>query len=665
MQQRIFRFLFCAFVVFLTGCASAPKHPSLSVGSLKPLVPVRSYVADTQSAGGHQISPDGKKLLWFARVGLGPGVYLKDLESGLTRLIYKGGAWPTWAADSASVYLTASRGGDENTQVYRLDLNDATGAIKNITPFANRRATIQNTVEGSGDLLIQSNHRDPKFFDLYYFNQAQATLAQVAENPGDVFYWATDRQGRLFGRARKVKDDLVFEQRIVSNGDTTWQRRFSWSYFESVVPLDLDTEGQFLWALSNRGRDKQALVKLNMSNGEEAVVFEDGRVDVTEASINRKTNLPLFATIDPGYQEQKFFDNAASKMMEKMMINGTNDGAGLLSLKPSSFSLSSVSSDGMLMTGLVMTATGGANVLVDLNANKVTVIADSLRGRIHAQSGLPTQTPISFKSRDGLTIHGYLTLPVGVAPKKLPTVLFVHGGPWHRDTWGSEPQAMFLANRGYAVLQVNYRGSTGYGRDFRDKAIGEFAKKMQDDLNDGVDWLIAQGTADAEKIAIAGASYGGYAALVGLTFTPDKFACGIDFIGPTDLARLLETTPPYWETYLAFWYKFTGDPKDPKQRETLNERSPFYKVAEMKKPVLIVHSVNDARVKLEQSERMVAALQKAGKSVEYVRLSGDGHGNLRWSNSLALYRKSEDFLSRCLGGASRGFDLFQLASWAL
>jgi dipeptidyl aminopeptidase/acylaminoacyl peptidase len=520
-------------------------------------------------------------------------------------------------------------------------------------------------VEGSGDLLIQSNHRDPKFFDLYYFNQAQTKLTRVAENTGDVFYWATDRQGRLFGRARTVKDDLVFEQRIVSNGDTTWQKRFSWSYFETVVPLELDQEGQFLWALSNRGRDKQALVKLNMNNGEEIVVFADDRVDVAEASINIKTNLPLFATIDPGYQEQKFFDNAVSKAMEKMMTSSNNGTSAPLSAKPSSFSLSSMSSDGMLMTGLVRTANGGANVLIDLNANKVTVLADLLRSRIHAQSELPLQQPISFKSRDGLTIHGYLTLPVGVAPKKLPTVLFVHGGPWARDTWGGDQQVIFLANRGYAVLQVNYRGSTGYGRDFRDKAMGEFAKKMQDDLNDGVDWLIAQGTADAEKVAIAGASYGGYAALVGLTFTPDKFACGIDFIGPTDLARLLETTPPYWEKYLAFWYKFTGDPKDPVQREILNQRSPFYKAAEMKKPVLIVHSVNDARVKLEQSERMVDALRKAGKSVDYVRLSGDGHGDLRWSNNMVLYRKTEDFLSRCLGGASRGFDFFQLASWAL
>jgi dipeptidyl aminopeptidase/acylaminoacyl peptidase len=645
--------MFCLFV-FLVGCASAPRHPSLSKTSLAPLVPVRSYVADTASAGGHQISPDGKKLLWIARSGLGPGIYVKDLATNSERLVYKGGAWPTWAADGSCLYLTASRGGDENNHVYRLDLQGDVATLVDITPFGGRRATIQNTIEDSADLLIESNRRDAKYFDLYYFDQKQIKLTLIAENPGDVFYWATDRKGQLFGRARKVNDDLVFEQRVMNNGETLWQKRFTWSYFETVEPLELDRDGKFLWGLSNRGRDKLALVKIDLSNGKESVFFEDARVDVSKAFISKKTFQPMMATVDPGYQELKFFDHSFATVMQK-----------LLAEKPSSFSLSSVSLDGALMTGVVTDEKGGRNVLLDMTTEQVTVLAELGRSRIYAQSPLPLQKPISFQSRDGLTIHGYLTLPIGVVPKKLPTVLFVHGGPWYRDTWGSEPQAMFLANRGYAVLQVNYRGSTGYGKSFRDKGMGEFARKMQDDLNDGVDWLIAQGTADPEKIAIAGASYGGYAAMVGLTFTPDKFACGIDFIGPTDLARFLETTPSYWESYLAFWYKFTGDPKDAKQREMLNERSPLYKAAALKSPVLIVHSVNDARVKLEQAELMVNALVKAGKSVEFVRLAGDGHTGLRWSNNLTLYRKTEDFLSRCLGGSSRGFDLYQLGSWAL
>jgi dipeptidyl aminopeptidase/acylaminoacyl peptidase len=641
-------------VVLLSGCASAPLHPSLSKLSLAPLVPVRSYVADTASAGGHQISPDGKKLLWFARTGLGPGIYVKDLATNSSRLVNRGGAWPTWAADSSSLYLTGARGGDENTQVYRIDLSHSAAAVVNITPFPGRRATIQNTVEDSADLVIESNRRDAKYFDLYYYDQKNAKLDLIAENPGDVFYWATDRKGNLFGRARKVKDDLVFEQKVVKDGETSWQMRFSWSYFETVEPLELDRDGKLLWALSNRGRDKLALVNIDINNGNESVFFEDSRVDISKAIISKKTFRPLMATLDPDYQELKFFDPSFGALMQKLLVE-----------KSSSFSLSSVSFDGMLMTGVITNDRGGSNVLIDLKAERVTVLADLSRTRINSQSALSKQTPISFQSRDGLMIHGYLTLPVGIAPKKLPTVLFVHGGPWYRDTWGSEPQTMFLANRGYAVLQVNYRGSTGYGKIFRDKAMGEFARKMQDDLIDGVDWLIAQGIADPEKVAIAGASYGGYAALVGLTFTPDKFACGIDFIGPTDLARLLETTPPYWESYLAFWHKFTGDPKDATQRLMLNDRSPLYRAAAVKSPVLIVHSVNDARVKVEQAELMVNALRKAGKPVEFVKLAGDGHAGLRWSNSLKLYRKTEDFLSRCLGGASRGFDFFQLGSWAL
>ena len=270
-------------------------------------------------------------------------------------------------------------------------------------------------------------------------------------------------------------------------------------------------------------------------------------------------------------------------------------------------------------------------------------------------------------SRDGLQIHGYLTLPAGVEPKNLPMVLYVHGGPWARDRWGNEGQGrntQMMANRGYAVLQVNYRGSSGYGRAFQDKAIGEFAGKMHDDLIDGVNWAVKSGVADPAKVAIYGASYGGYAAMLGATITPEVFACAVNVVGVTSLGRLLETVPPYWELGLPWWYRFVGDPAKPVDRAIMDAKSPLFHAAKATKPILILHGVNDPRVKLEQSELMVAALQKAGKQVDFVTVKGDGHGNFKWNNNMTLFRKTEDFLAKCLGGRSSGFDYYQLGAWA-
>jgi dipeptidyl aminopeptidase/acylaminoacyl peptidase len=247
-------------------------------------------------------------------------------------------------------------------------------------------------------------------------------------------------------------------------------------------------------------------------------------------------------------------------------------------------------------------------------------------------------------------------------------VLLVHGGPMARDRWTSGGPSrslqQFFANRGYAVLQVNYRGSSGYGKAFMERAVGEFAAKMHDDLIDGVNWAVASGLADAKKVAIYGASYGGYAALVGATFTPETFACAVDVVGVSDLGRFMETVPPYWDLGMAWWKRYVGDPADPAQRRVMDAKSPLYRAAAAGVPLLIMHGVNDPRVRLEQSEKMVAALRLAGKPVDYYTFKGDGHGNQKWNNNLTLYRKSEDFLAQCLGGRSKGLDYYELGSWA-
>lgn len=261
---------------------------------------------------------------------------------------------------------------------------------------------------------------------------------------------------------------------------------------------------------------------------------------------------------------------------------------------------------------------------------------------------LASMQPISYQARDGLTIHGYLTTPVGIPAQNLPTVLVVHGGPWVRDTWGYDPEAQWLANRGYAVLQVNYRGSTGYGKDFLNAANRQWAAAMHDDLIDAVNWLVEQGIADPKKVAIMGGSYGGYATLVGLTFTPDVFAVGVDIVGPSNLMTLLQSIPPYWAPLLANMYHRIGNLET--EEEFLKSRSPLFFVDRIQKPLLIGQGANDPRVKQAESEQIVEAMKKAGKPVEYVLYTDEGHGFARPENRLHFYAIAEEFLSKYLGG---------------
>jgi dipeptidyl aminopeptidase/acylaminoacyl peptidase len=263
--------------------------------------------------------------------------------------------------------------------------------------------------------------------------------------------------------------------------------------------------------------------------------------------------------------------------------------------------------------------------------------------------------PISFKSRDNLNIHGYLTVPKGTSGENLPMVLLVHGGPWNRDRWGYNPMVQFLANRGYAVLQINFRGSSGYGHNFLEAGADEWAGKMHNDLIDGVRWAIDEGVANPEKIAIMGSSYGGYAALVGLAFTPERFACGVDVFGPSNLVTLLESSPKYWKFGMSMMYRHIGNPNNPEDRRTMEAKSPLFHVDKITKPLLIVQGGKDVRVTVKESEQIVAAVRKAGKDVKYIFFDNEGHGIRSWSNMLHYLSKLESFLAKHLGGRKSFF----------
>jgi dipeptidyl aminopeptidase/acylaminoacyl peptidase len=634
----------------LGGCAIAPTHPSLKTAALPEMLTLSSMVADRQSKGGFSVSPDGKKLAWIGVKDISPAIWVKTIGLDDDKAFaWRSGRYYRWSADSQFIAVVADQGGDENAHIYVGKVQGSSTDLVDMTAFEKTNSHILRAVDGGAQLVITSNRRDKKVFDLYTLNLASGKLELMATNPGHVPYWGVDRSGKL--RARVLFEGEKSHLQIPDAVDlSSWKTTATWSRFDSMSAVDFTEDGKTAWALSNRGRDKMALVKLDLATGAESVVYETPEVDVDHAMISRKSQQPLLVHSMPDFPQLEVYDPAMKARF-----------AALAAGKPANINVTSMDDAESTYTVSVATDKGSKSYLIAGAGEPQLVGENSLS---HLAGTLSPAEPITFKSRDGLDIHGYLTLPAGVEAMHLPMVLYVHGGPWARDRWGSDKSAQMLANRGYAVLKVNYRGSSGYGRAFQEKAIGEFAGKMHDDLIDGVNWAVKTGVADPAKVAIVGASYGGYAAMVGATMTPDVFACSVNYVGVTSLARLLETAQPYWELGLPWWYRFVGDPSKPADRAIMDAKSPLFHAAKASQPILIMHGVNDPRVKLEQSELMVAALKQAGKQVDFVTFQGDGHGNFKWSNNLTMFRKTEDFLASCLGGRSNGFDYYQLVSWA-
>lgn len=650
MRFKLFSWLTC--LVVLSGCASGPSHPSLAGSGLPELVPVRDFVASRQSTGGYRVSPDGRRIAWFGTDGVVPAVWVKSIDGDDAKAFRIRARSIRFSADSRWLGITADPTGDENTRIYAGPVEGPGTELRELMPAPRSVAHFMDSVEESSDFIATSNQRDKKVFDLYRVDPAGGAPVLLATNPGHVAWWGVDRAGRLLARALVQGDQGILERPGTAAG--SWTEVVRWSRWDTLRIFGLHDDGRKAWALSNRGRDKLALVRLDLATGAEELVFASPDVDLDSVTLSRATQQPLVVNYMPGHPAREVFDPALAARL-----------AALAGPQPVDVHVTSADRSDRVLTVALATDRGTRSYLLRegrepqlLGENRLSLIADALA----------LTEPIRYTARDGLSIHGYLTLPVGVAPRRLPLVLLVHGGPWARDRWGdasaSRAMQQFLVNRGYAVLQVNYRGSSGYGRAHMEKARGEFAGRMHDDLIDGVRWAVERGVADPERVAIYGASYGGYSALVGATFTPEVFACAVDVVGVSHLALFLEKVPPYWEMGIIGWHRYIGDPARPEDRRAMDAKSPLFKVGPRTSPLLIMHGVNDVRVKLEQSELMVQALREAGRPVDYVAFQGDGHGNQRWPNNLTMYRKTEDFLAQCLGGRTSGFDYYQLGAWA-
>lgn len=590
-----------------------------------------------------QISPDGKYLAYIAPDNDVLNVWVRTIgqkdDHVVTNDRERGIRFYNWAYNNKDLVYIQDKGGDENWHVYAVDF--ASKKERDLTPHAGVRAQNMMTDPNfPNDMLVELNKDDPKLHDVYRIDLAKNTLTKEAANPGDIVGWFTDTKFQLRG-ALAQSPDGGFQLRIRDHLDSEWRTLVTWKSEDALSsqPIGFTPDNKAIYATSSTGANTGRLVQISMTDGTEKVLASNPDVDAGDVLIHpTKYNVQAVA-FTKDRTEWTVLDDTVKKDFE-----------AIKKLHAGDFYV--INRDLVDKNWLVSFVTDNGPVYY------YTYNRDSAKGELlftHRPKlekyKLAEMKPVSISSRDGLTLHSYLTLPVGVEPKNLPAVLLVHGGPWARDVWGLNSNAQWLANRGYAVLQVNFRGSTGFGKSFTNAADREWGGKMHDDLIDAVNWLIKEGYADKSKIAIYGGSYGGYATLVGLTFTPDVFACGVDIVGPSNLITFMNTIPPYWEPMRPLFEKRIGGTTE---AEFLKSRSPLFLVDKIKKPLLIAQGANDPRVKQAESDQIVEALKKANIPVQYEVYEDEGHGFAKPENQLDFYAKAEKFLTQHLGGRHEG-----------
>jgi len=622
----------------LAAAAALTTMPN-ATADLPPLVPMRDFFRNPESSA-YKLSPDGKHLAflkpWEKRmnihiVAIGqPVADAKRITSAKERDI----AGYNWANNSRLVYIQDT-GGDEN---FRLFATDADGDnAKDLTPFSEVQVRIVDDLEDDPEhMIIEMNRRDKRIFDAFRINIVSGEMKMIVENPGNYSSYTTDHNGKL--RVVTATDGVETSLLYRKTEDDPFVTLLTTNFKNSLEPLIFTYDNQKLYASSNIGRDKSAVIVWDfITKKEEKIIFEHPEVDVSRLVSSDRQKKITGVVYMTAKREYHFFDESRKKMQE------------FLESKLSGLEVSIADSSKDETKYLVRTYSDrslGAYYYYEPTTEKLDKIAD-ISPWINPDN-LATMKPVTYQARDDFKIHGYLTLPVGVEAKKLPVIVHVHGGPWARDHWGFDPSVQFLANRGYAVLQMNFRGSTGYGRKFWEASFKQWGKSMQDDVTDGVRWLIAQGIADPERIGIYGASYGGYATLAGLVYTPDLYSCGVDYVGVSNLLTFMDGIPPYWEQYRQMMYEMVGNPDT--EQELMRAASPVFHVDKIKAPLFIAQGANDPRVVKSESDQMVEALRKRGIEVPYMVKDNEGHGFRNEENRFEFNRAMEQFLAKHLGG---------------
>lgn len=636
MRNLILSFLISAAFI---GCA----HTSLKTGDVSSTVekiPLEDFFRNSE-VDNYQISPDGKQVSFLRayknRMNIhvypvGRPEEVKRLTSVTDRDIRE----YFWKGNGTIVYLK-DRGGDENYHIYTVDLKN--GRNRDLTPYSGVRAEIVDELEeaSSTDILARLNRRDKRIFDVYRINVVTGESKLVLQNPGSWVSFLADHNGVICVAIATDGVEHVYFYR--ESGDTDFKKVFSTDFKTNIVPQLFTTDNRYVYTTSDRGRDLQALVKIDFSTGKELeTVYSHPKVDIEGVYYSKKEKKLVAAMFTTWRDERHFFNKRFENIFESMEDKMPNMALHIVS--------SNDDEDNFVVLAY-SDVDRGSYYLYSSKDNSLSLLG--IKTPWLKDESLAKMSPVKYKSRDGLTINGYLTLPPGREARNLPVVVNPHGGPWSRDVWGFDPEVQFLANRGYAVLQLNFRGSTGYGRKFWEASFKEWGKSMQDDITDGIKWLVKKKIADPKRICIYGGSYGGYATLAGLAFTPELYACGIDYVGISSLFTLFNSMPPYWEPYRKMMYEMIGDPE--KDKEMLTKISPLFSADKIKVPLLVAQGANDPRVNKQESDQIVTALKKRDVPVKYIVKNNEGHGFKNEENRMDFYRAMESFLAEYLDQA--------------
>jgi dipeptidyl aminopeptidase/acylaminoacyl peptidase len=666
-MKRISRLLLAAIAALTLNGGIAVAAGNSQV----PLIPRTALFGNPVRAQA-RLSPDGHYMSFLApkngvlNVWLAPFGRL-DAAKPITDDRKRGIRQHYWADDGRHVLFLQDEGGDENWRVYSVDVQ--TQKQVDLTPLEKVRAEIVGLSHERPDVaLIALNDRTPEYHDLYEINIASGERKLVERNDREFAGYLEDLQLRPRLAVKTLEDG---GGEIYRNTGKGWESLLKYGRDDSLTtrPLVVEEGGTTALMLSSIGRDKAALVRVDLNSGKQTIVGQSDQADVSDVWLDPKTRKP-----------QAFAVEYLTTQIDPLIPAVAHDVDKLKAALGPQFEIVSRTLDDTRWVVAVDDPTHVVtSYLYERGSGKVTKLFDH-RPELAGAPLRPMQ-PLELRARDGLPLVAYLTLPPGngtsakadstaadtdtsaslstdrtVNPNPnrpaspLPLVLDVHGGPWARDSYGFNGEHQWLANRGYAVLSVNYRGSTGFGKKFINAGDHEWARNMHNDLLDAVDWAIKEKIAQPDKIAIYGGSYGGYATLVGLTFTPDRFACGVDIVGPSNLFTLLNSIPPYWKSFFEDMVRRIGDPRTPEGRELLKQRSPLTLADKISKPLLIAQGANDPRVKRAEADQIVEAMKARHLPVTYVLYPDEGHGFARPQNRISFYAVAEGFLSKCLGG---------------
>jgi dipeptidyl aminopeptidase/acylaminoacyl peptidase len=625
------RVIWLTIILYLLTFGCAPKE------EVPRLIPMEDFFRNPEKAA-FSLSPDGAYMAWVQPWETRLNIHVlnigEDKVTRITRATERDITSYLWASNNRIAYVQ-DKAGDENYRLYAVNIDGSNE--KELTPFDKVQVRLIDRLEKEDEhMLISMNKRDPRVFDVYRINISTGQMDMAVQNPGNVVGWLTDHEGKL--RVARATDGVNSGLLYRETEKDAFRILSRTNFKESLAPVFFTFDNKNLYVVSNIGRDKAAVYEYDVKTKEFVrLIYEHPEVDASgllRSNKRKKITGVVYVTDKRHYH---FFDEEREQLQKNLEER----------LPGYEVVVTSMSDDERKV--LVRTYSDrsfGAYYYFNRDTNEFIKLAD-ISPWLNEEE-LAEMKPITYRSRDGMAIQGYLTLPKGLKPKRLPAIVNPHGGPWARNTWGYNPEVQFLANRGYAVLQVNFRTSTGYGRKFWEDGFKQWGLDIQNDISDGVKWLIREGIADPKRVGIYGGSYGGYATLAGLAFTPDLYACGVDYVGISNILSWLKSIPPYWKPYLEMMYEMVGHPE--KDAELLVRTSPVFHADKIKVPLFVAQGANDVRVPRAESDQIVEALRKRGIDVLYMVKENEGHGFMNEENRFDFYRAMEKFLANHLGG---------------